>query len=405
MGLARSAVVVGGGVIGVTSAYALARDGWRVHLLDQNREVAQEASLGNGRQLSYSHTNALASPGLLGQVPRLLLGCDAAFRMTLSGRSGYLEWLARFLANCTPAAHRRNTLEVLQLAQESHAAMDRLLASHPVEFARKRAGKLVVLHSEAEVEALRPMLAAKRAAGLDQSLLTHEEACAIEPALARSPDRLAGALHAPGDETGDCSAFSLGLLRIACEEFGVQFSGGSDVTALVRSRDKTEVVLADGTRLAADLAVVASGHAVNRLIAPLGHRLPIQPMKGYSFTAPSGNAAPLVSVTESKRRIVFTNLGDRMLVAGIAEMGRVDSAVDTRRLESMIAAAYAFLPEAAVYGEADAGWAGLRPITPNSQPIIGMLAPGIAVNGGQGMLGWTLAMGSAERLATAVAAH
>ena len=142
-----------------------------------------------------------------------------------------------------------------------------------------------------------------------------------------------------------------------------------------------------------------------QLLAPLGHSLPITPMKGYSFTAPIGNAPPEVSITDSRRRIVFTRSSDRMLVAGIAEIGTLDTRVDPVRLASMKQAARQSLPEAADFTKTDAGWAGFRPMTPNSQPIIRQLERGIAVNAGHGMLGWTLAMGSAERLSRAVTAH
>lgn len=402
MGRRRTAIVVGGGVIGVTSAYTLARDGWQVRLLDRCTSVAQGASRGNGRQLSYSHTNALAGPGVLRQIPGLLLGCNQAFAMTMRGRSGYAGWLLRFLGQCTRDAARRNTLAVFSLAQESRRAMDDLLATHPIHFDRKTAGKLVVLHSQQELDQARALVEAKRQAGLVQSVLSADQACEVEPALARSPQRIAGALYAPEDETGDCHAFCHALMQQVQQAYGVQFKGGAQVSHITRAHGQSMVHLSDGDSLQADLVIVANGHAANDLLTPLGHHLPIQPMKGYSFTAPLGNAAPRVSVTDSKRRIVFTHCGDRMLVAGIAEMGQVDTCVDPQRLETMVASARAALPEAAVYSEADSGWAGLRPMTPNSQPVIGMLEPGLAVNGGHGMLGWTLAMGSAERLSRAV---
>ncbi len=389
----------------MTSAYALSRQGWAVTVLDRFFKPGQGASLGNGRQLSYSHTNALAGPSLLAQIPSLLFGDGGGFQMTLRGKRGYFEWLARFLVECSRQANRRNTLAVLSLAEESRRAMDDLLARHSIEFNRKNSGKLVILRSTGDVEAARPLVEAKRKAGLEQEVLSAEQACEIEPALAQASDRFAGALYAPGDETGDCSSFCRGLLSLLQSTYGVKFRGSASVDRFARIEGKVETHLANGEILTSDLVVAANGHAVNDLLAPLSHHLPVQPMKGYSFTAPLGNAAPMASVTDHKRRIVFTHCGDRLLVAGIAEMGHVDTSVDLKRLKSMIASARDSLPEAAVYSEADAGWAGLRPMTPNSQPIIRMLEPGIAVNAGHGMLGWTLAMGSAERLSELVREH
>ncbi|TNE51669.1 MAG: FAD-dependent oxidoreductase [Sphingomonadales bacterium] len=398
MGQQNKALVIGGGIIGVTSAFALAQKGWQVELIDSRNGVAQGASWGNGRQLSYSHTNALANPGILGQVPRLLAGCDQAFRLGLRPDIGFASWIGQFLSNCTPAAYRRNTLDTLALAQQSRVAMDRLLSAFPVEFDRRRVGKIVLLNSEGDIAKAEASIALKQSTGLKQSILRYDELVELEPALKQAGEPILGALYSPGDETGDCNMFSRNLLNIARSEFGVKFLGGRAVTRISRGKNGPLAKLEDGDEIEAKLIVLANGSSINRLLRSLGHRLPIEPMKGYSFTAPLGNAAPTASITDSKRRIVFTNLGERMLVAGIAEMGRVDAQVDPARLASMVDAAREALPQAAVYSEADAGWAGLRPLTPNSQPITRIMEPGIAVNGGHGMLGWTLAMGSAERL-------
>ena len=402
MGQARTALVVGGGIIGITSAYALARDGWKVRLIESERSLATGASSGNGRQLSYSHTNALASPGLIPQIPGLLLGCNEAFRLSLRPDLQFAGWALRMLRNSTSEAFRRNTLETLALAERSRGAMEALLARHDIEFDRRRTGKLVLLRGEKEEREARSSMAMKTAAGLKQVMLDAQELCAIEPALAQSADPATAALYSPEDETGDCATFARGLCYVAIQDYGLEVSSGAKVTHVRRRNDGAEIELAGGETIHGDLVVIANGHKTTGLLAPLGYRMRIEPMKGYSFTAPIGNAPPRVSITDSKRRIVFTNIGDRMLVAGIAEMGRVDQRVDRQRLETMKAAARASLPEAALYSESDDGWVGFRPMTPNSQPVTRLLEKGIAVNAGHGMLGWTLAMGSAERLAELV---
>ena len=401
--MARKALVIGGGIIGVTSAYALARDGWQVRLIERESDVARGASLGNGRQLSYSHTNALGNPRMLPQIPRLLMGCDEAFRLSLRPDLSFITWLLRLLGNSTPAAYRKNTLETLALADQSRDAMERLLSRHAIEFDRRKVGKLVILRSDNEVRAARESMEMKKRAGLNQVLLDAHEASDVEPALAQAAEPIAAALYAPGDETGDCNAFARELCTLAQVEHGLQLTTGAAAQSIERGRDGIRITLSNGEEIATDLVVVANGHDANRLLRPLGHPLPIEPMKGYSFTAPHGNAPPRISITDSKRRIVFTNIGDRMLVAGIAEIGALDLQVDPVRLASVKRVAHASLPEAAVYSESDEGWAGYRPLTPNSQPITRLLERGIAVNSGHGMLGWTLAMGSAERLSDIVA--
>ena len=402
MATRKNAIIVGGGIIGVTGAYTLAREGWRVRLLDALPDAGMGASLGNGRQLSYSHTSALASPAILKQIPRLALGCDEAFRISPRFDMPFARWVTRFLAQCTAARHRRNTLAGLALAEQSRRAMERLRDIHPIDFDHRATGKFVLLRGQSELESARAGVEAKRAQGLDQRLLSPKEVFAIEPALANCAEPIDGAIFTASDQSGDCSRFTRELLGILRAQYGVEFQPECHVLRIDRKGDQRRVVLDDGHELEAELVVVSSGYRSNDLLAPLGLRLPIEPMKGYSFTAPLGNAAPSASVTDSKRRIVFTNLGDRMLVAGIAEIGRVDDRVEPQRLASMIAAARASLPEAAVYSEASQGWAGMRPMTPNSLPITKMLAPGLAANTGHGMLGWTMAMGSAEALAKAV---
>jgi len=400
MARGKSAIIVGGGIVGVTGAYALARDGWQI--LDRLPNVALAASFGNGRQLSYSHTNALASPGIIKQIPRLALGCDDAFRVRLKADIHFASWLWQFLRNCTAGRNRHNTLAALELAEQSRKAMARLQQRHPIEFDRRTTGKFVLLRGQQELQNAMASVAAKREKGVDQNLLTPEEVFDVEPALANCAEPIDGAVFTASDESGDCNRFASGLLKVIEAEYGVQFRSNSEAVRIESTATKRVVKLVSGETLASDLVVVSSGHKSNDLLAPMGLRLAIEPMKGYSFTAPVGNLAPVASVTDNKRRIVFTNLGDRMLVAGIAEMGRVDQHLDKERLASMIAAARATLPEAAVYTEADQGWTGMRPMTPDSLPIIRMLAPGIVANTGHGMLGWTMAMGSAERLAQVV---
>ena len=402
MGQERTALVVGGGIIGVTSAYALAREGWRVQLAEKNGDVALGTSFGNGRQLSYGYCNALANPRLLRQLPSLLLNRDSAFRLTPRFDVQSAGWIANFIKNCTASAYRRNTLASCALAQQSMHAMQRLLERHPLNFDRQPSGKLIVLQTEQDVEAAQHSQQLRNGCGVQQSLLNWEEAKALEPSLAQMSVDMAGALYSARDETGDCRKFSAALLEILRLDYGVEFLAGLEVLGIGEHSNAARANLSDGSTIEANLIVIANGHHVNRLTAPLGTRLPVEPMKGYSFTAPLGAHAPRISVTDPKRRLVFTNTGEKMLIAGIAEMGKVDTLVDPMRLAAMVRSARCALPDAANYARADPGWAGLRPMTPNSNPIIRMMKPRIAVNVGHGMLGWTLAMGSAERLAEMV---
>jgi len=193
------------------------------------------------------------------------------------------------------------------------------------------------------------------------------------------------------------------LLEVLTAEYGVKARFDADVAAIGGDGGQGSVSLASGEQLNSDLVVVASGIDSNRLLAPLGEAAPIQPMKGYSFEMPLTPGSPELSVTDAKRRLVFTNLGDRMRVAGIAELGNWTHTIDTDRIAWLIEAARECLPEGGNYAEAGQFWTGLRPTTPRSQPIIGRVSKALAINTGHGALGWTLAMGSGERLADLLA--
>lgn len=393
--------MIGAGVVGVTSAWALSRDGWQVSVLDEAAEPASGASWGNGRQLSYSYTDALAQPGLLPSIPRLALGLDPAFRMAMPASLAQVSWLAQFLRNCTAAKARANTLECLSLALQSRDELHALCASHPFDFSHRTAGKLVLYRDLAALAKAREAMTLKVAHGAQLQVLAPQEIAQYEPALHALPG-LAGAIYAPGDEAGDCASFTRQLMALAEREYGAQFHGGRSVVSLARQGPGGLVHCAEGEALEAELVLVCGGFRSNALLAPLGHALPIQPMKGYSFIAPVGPRAPERSVTDSSRRIVFTNLGDRMLVAGLADLGDGSAGLDAARMARLKAGAEAALPDAAIYSEAHSEWCGHRPLTPNSLPVTRMLEPWLAVNSGHGMLGWTLAMGSAAKLAEAV---
>ena len=402
MGSTGTAIVIGAGVIGVTSAYALARKGWKVELVDAAPDVAAGASRGNGRQLSYSHTGALASPSLVAKLPQLALGYDPAFRLSLRPDLAYARWLASFIWQCRRGAYARNTLECSRLASESRRAMDRLLDDHALSFGLRDAGKLVLLPDTKSIEDARATLRLTAQFGQPQDIVSRSVAIEIEPALEGFAAQFAGAVYAPQDQTADCALFCKRLLETITAEYGAIFRGGMRAASIEDGKAESVVRFANGDARSASMVVVAGGYEANGLLAPLGHRQAIAPMKGYSFTAPAGRKAPEVSITDSANRLVFTRLEDRILVAGRAELGESWAAVDADHLQAMKRQAQAVMPNVADYSASDEGWAGIRPMTPNSLPVTRKLSPSLAINVGHGMLGWTLAMGSSTRLAQIV---
>jgi D-amino-acid dehydrogenase len=241
---------------------------------------------------------------------------------------------------------------------------------------------------------------AKRVGGVEVRALTPTEVVAVEPALAGIQSRLAGGIHAPGDAVGDPHLFCTRLIeRLAGHGLETRF--GATVEQ-IEGGARPAVRLAGGERLAARQLVVAAGPEAAALLRPLGWGVPIMPVRGHSLTLPLGSSAPGVSITDVSRKLVFCRLGSRMRIAGLADVGYASAAVDPRRLAAMTAAARDSLPHAADYDGPANAWAGLRPVTPDSLPIVARRGS-VTVNIGHGGLGWTYALATAERAASLVA--
>lgn len=398
----RSVIVVGAGVVGVATAYALARRGAKVTLIDRAPEAGRGASYANGAQLSYVYTDALANPALLRRIPELLIGLDPAFRLRPSLDPAFIGWLLGFLSNASSARFHANTIEGLRLGLESRQALHALLEQHPIDFHHTRPGKLHIYEKPEAFAAGRAMAELKAGHGAIQHCLTPAEAVAIEPALAMRSGTFVGAIHTPDEEAGDPYRFCNAMLGVLQSAYGVTVRLGAEVSGIDDAAGSAAVTLADGERIEADEIAVCTGIDTARLLRGTGIRVPIQPMKGYSFTAPARATSPATSITDVTRKIVFCRLGDQLRVAGLAELGVGDVSIDRSRLDALLAASRDVLPEAADYDAANGGWAGLRPVTPSSLPVVRRVRPRISLNVGHGMLGWTFAMGSAERAARTI---
>lgn len=394
--------VIGSGVIGLATAYALARRGRRVLLLDRAPGPALETSFANGAQLSYAYTDAMAGPALWKQLPGMLAGRDRAFHTRLSADPDFWRWGLAFLRNATHQRLQVNTLATLELALESRAAMAACLALHPIDFDHRVAGKLHVYYNPASLPATRAMIECKRPFGVHQRLLDAEQAIAIEPALAGARG-IAGVVHSPEEEVGDPWRFATGLLDVLRTHHAIDARFGIDLQRLRRDGTQWRLQARNGDVVTVPSVVVCAGIGSKALLRPLGLRVPLMAVKGYSFTAPCGAAAPSASITDTARKLVFCRLGDRIRVAGLADLNHWDAAPDRARVADLVAMARDSLPDAADYNAIESDWAGLRPMTPWSSPIIRRAGEGLVLNIGHGMLGWTLAMGSGERAADLVA--
>jgi len=397
-------VVLGAGVVGVTTAYYLAERGHEVTIVDRALSVASATSHANGAQLSYSYTDSLARPEFVPKIPSLMLGLDPAIRVRTLGNFALYPWGIHFLAQCTNAKARDNTIAVLQIALRSARLIAELQDELGLEFSYRRAGKLVVLGDDAALESARARRELKLQHGCVTEVLTPQEAIEMEPALGAMRQEIAGAVYSEHDEVGDAEAFSVELGDWLQSNRGVTFRPGTEVTGIRRDAGRLAAIRTAAGELACDAAVVCLGPWSQAFLRPLGIDPLIYPVRGYSVTLPPGPVAPTISVTNIKRRIVYSRIKGQVRIAGFADFVGFDVRADDERLELLLQIARELAPEAADYGVADKqSWGGFRPVTPSSRPVVGASKiPGLYLNVGHGVLGWTLACATAQDVASAV---
>lgn len=396
-------IVVGGGVIGVTSAYWLRQAGHDVELIEQEHEAGRGVSSGNGGQLSYAYVEPLAGPDLWAKFPAILLGLDSAVRIRPRLAKDALSWTMSFLAHCFGPRQKATLTDLLLLAGESRAAMAELLGEVALDFDHAARGKLILYRDQQSLDAAGHLAEIKRAHGFRLEILDRARCLALDAALGAYGNPFAGGVYAPEDSSGDCGKFTRALLAHLKARMNVEAHTSTRVLRLnVRDGRVTGVELDSGTRKA-DAIVLANGIDAPRLAATIGLDLPIQPVKGYSITAPARSAAPLVSLTDRSEKIVFARLGDRLRAAAFADLDGWSPAVRADRAAALQALARRLFPDGADWDRAEPIWAGQRPMTPSGRPLIGPSGrPGLYLNAGHGGLGWTLACGAAKRLANAV---
>ncbi|KQV96576.1 D-amino acid dehydrogenase [Pelomonas sp. Root1237] len=399
----KHCVVIGGGVVGLTTAWALLERGHGVTLIERDGEVAQGASRANGGQLSYRYVSPLADAGVPLKALRWLLDPDGPLRFKPEANWAQWAWLIAFLRNCRGPVNRRTTERLLALGAYSQASFARLQAQAQLgdSIALRTPGKLVVYRKPTEFARV---AARVKGSGAEQAL-SHDECVALEPALADTEATLAGGIFTPGEAVADCHAFCTALYeRLGQHE---RFRGrlGARVDGL--QRDAQGTVLGVQTELGgigADAVILAAGLHSRALAAKVGVELPLYPLKGYSLTAPieTGHRPPEVSVTDFEKKILYARIGQELRIAAMVDLVGDDLSLDGRRLASLQRSVRATFPHAADYDRA-MPWAGLRPATPSGAPILGASGvPGLWLNVGHGALGFTFSFATANIVAELV---
>lgn len=400
-------LVLGAGVTGVAAAWYLNQSGHAVTVIERQGAPGMETSFANGGQISVSHAEPWANPHAPMQILRWLSREDAPLLFRL--RADWRQWLwgLAFLRECTPARTRHNIRQLVNLGLYSRASLQALRADTGIEYDQLARGILHLYTSEREFDKAQAPARVMREFGCELEMKSAAECVAIEPALAASQHLIAGGSMTAQDESGDAHRFTVALARLASAR-GVRFDYGCTIEELrsAGARIADVRVMQAGRRrvIEADAYVLCLGSYSPHLVRPLGIDLRIYPAKGYSVTMPVANAAlaPSVSLTDDEYKLVFSRLGDRLRVAGTAELNGYSTDLNPVRCNAILQRALQLLPGAGDASKAQF-WTGLRPATPSNVPYVGASAlPNLYLNTGHGTLGWTHACGSGRAIADLV---
>ena len=419
--------VVGAGIVGLSTAWRLMQDGWQVSVIEESAAPGLVTSYANGAQLSYSYVAPLAEPSALTSLPKWLLQKDGPLHIHPSLSPTFLRWSLSFAMHCLTASAQQTTRDLLGLGYLSRRVLRQWLADVPASWATaagldyRTNGKLVVFRDTAALASASAQVNYQRSlnVGCEQHVLSPSECVQTEPALAAMQSKLVGGIYTPSEDVVDSHGLCKYLERLIVSRGGKLHYDTRITGALLEGRrcialklksqsavlqEVQPVETADLTEFQADFFVVAAGLSSRELLQKFNTRAPLLGLKGFSITLDcEQGTAPSMSITDSHHKIVFAKLGHRLRAAGMVDLGRENREVDASRIAALIHQARDNFPDAGDYGKVQT-WAGLRPATPSSRPIIDQTAcENVYANIGHGTLGLTLAAGSADLLADKLA--
>jgi D-amino-acid dehydrogenase len=392
-------VILGSGVVGVTSAYYLARAGHEVTVIDREAGPALETSFANAGQISPGYASPWAAPGVPLKAVKWMFEKHAPLAMRLDGTTFQLKWMWQMLQNCTQSRYSVNKGRMVRLAEYSRDCLQALRTDTGIQYEGRTGGTLQVFRTQQQLDGAAKDIAVLRDANVPFELLTPAELQSAEPALAAVSHKLTGGLRLPNDETGDCQKFTTRLAAMA-EALGVKFRYNTPIDSLAVSGGRITGVQCGGELVRGDSYVVALGSYSTKLLGDLV-KIPVYPLKGYSITAPIANAsaAPVSTVLDETYKIAITRFDDRIRVGGMAEIVGFDKTLRADRRATLEMCVNDLFPGGGDTSKASF-WTGLRPMTPDGTPIVGRTPlSNLFLNTGHGTLGWTMSCGSGQLLA------
>ncbi|TAM52858.1 MAG: D-amino acid dehydrogenase [Paraburkholderia sp.] len=392
-------VVLGSGVVGVTTAYYLARAGHEVTVVDREAGPALDTSFANAGQISPGYAAPWAAPGVPVKAVKWMFQKHAPLAIRLDGTQFQLRWMWQMLQNCTAERYAVNKGRMVRLAEYSRDCLQALRADTGIQYEGRTGGTLQVFRTQQQLDGAQKDIAVLKDANVAYELLNPTELARAEPALAAVSHKLTGGLRLPGDETGDCQLFTTRLAALA-ESLGVTFRFNTSIDALETAGGRIAGVRCGGQTLRADAYVVALGSYSTQLLSGIV-KIPVYPLKGYSITAPIVDVAkaPVSTVLDETYKIAITRFDDRIRVGGMAEIVGFSKTLRQARRETLEMCVNDLFPGGGDTTQASF-WTGLRPMTPDGTPVVGRTpVSNLFLNTGHGTLGWTMSCGSGQLLA------
>lgn len=399
-------VILGSGVVGLTSAWYLSQAGFEVTVIDRQARSAEETSFANAGQISYGYSSPWAAPGIPAKAIKWLFEEHAPLKIKPSLSPELIQWASQMLVNCQLEKYRVNKSRMLTIANRSRECLAELNRNYDLNYQGRTKGTLQIFRNPAQLKAVEKDIALLEESGTKYQLMDPAQCLVQEPGLANMQGNLVGGLYLPDDETGDCQLFCQQLQQMA-EQAGVTFLFNTTVDKLSSENNQVVSVETSQGTIHADSYVIALGSYSKHLLAPLGIDIPVYPVKGYSLTLPviDQQHAPNSTIMDETYKVAVTRFEQRIRVAGTAELAGFDPALPDKRLATLNHVVSNLFPQGVDLAQAEY-WTGFRPMTPDGTPIIGQTKfSNLYTNTGHGTLGWTMACGSADILTRIIASQ